>query len=418
MARTSTLWQPPPRPDWVSRVNAEGACMNLPGVVPLDEDSLLASAIQATGLADFGRDDWREPFRVLLRALDAEAELNLIGRLRMRQELLLLLEARLRIEDTYKRHPEIGDEEIVQPIMILGQPRTGTSFLQNVLTANPDNGGLLQWEAMFPCPPPEKATYRTDPRIARADMLAKQWNRVTPTMVSVHEFAADVPIEDCEIFGITFVSPAWFSCFAQVPSYNAYVAGLDPRPTLEYYKRILKLLQWKNPREHWVMKDIAHLDRMEPLLEVFPDACLVWPHRDPVKALSSGISAIGTLQWTGTDHPFNNGSVAWVVDPEISARRFGMAIDRLDSGVVPPGRIHHILYKDLVGDTMGTLEKMYRHFGLRLSEEGRRGMAQYLADNPRDARPPHKLTVSSAAVAHARQVYQAYQAYFSVPSET
>ena len=414
---STPIWQPPPRPEWVRLINEEGDCMNLSGIVPLDEKSLLDSAMRSSGLSDFGADDWREPFYVLIKSLEKEAELNLMGRLRMRQELLQLLEARLHIEDTYKRHPEIEDEVIVQPIMIVGQGRSGTSFLQNMLAANPDNGGLSQWEAMFPCPPPEKATYKTDPRIAKADKLIKQWNRVTPSMVSVHEFAGTVPIEDCEIFGINFMSSSWFACFAQVASYDAYMAKLDPMSAVLYHQRVLKLLQWKNPRQHWVVKDIPHLDRLVPLLKVYPDACFVWPHRDPVKALSSGISAIGTLQYTGCDHLFKSGSLDWLSNPEMSAARFNGVIEQLKSGVVPSQQIYHMLYKDLVSDTMGTLEAMYRHFGITLSDEGRIGMAQYLAENPRDARPPHKVDMAPDAIAHARQAYKLYQEYFNVPTE-
>src|SRR5271169_4110496 len=99
----SQEWQPPPRPEWVQRINEEGYCMNISGVVPLDEKSLLESAMRSTGLSDFGADDWREPFQVLIKSLDEEADLNLMGRLWTRLDLLILLEARLQIEDTYKR---------------------------------------------------------------------------------------------------------------------------------------------------------------------------------------------------------------------------------------------------------------------------------------------------------------------------
>lgn len=391
--------------------------MDIKGAVPFDEDSLIASATAATGSTDFGADDWREPFRVLIKALDEEADLNLIGRLRMRSELLQLLQARLLIEDWYKRHPEINDERITQPIIIVGQGRSGTSFLQNVLAANPDNGALLQWEAMFPCPPPEKMTYRTDPRIVKADVLIKQWNRITPTMISVHEFGGTVPIEDCEILAINFMSPSWFGCFAQVPSYDAYMAKQDPMLALRYHERVLKLLQWKNPREHWVLKDIPHLDRIEPLLRIYPDVCFVWPHRDPVKALASGISAIGTLQWTGCDHLFKGGSLDWISDPYVSAARFDAAIQQIEAGIVPPRQMYHLLYRDLVTKPMTMIEEMYRHFGFRLSEQGRAGMEQYLREHPRDGRPSHKVSMSPEDIAEARKAYAKYQEYFGVPNE-
>lgn len=414
VAAKGPQWQPPPRPEWVRRINEEGECMDISGVVPLDESSLLESAMRQTGLSDFGADDWREPFQVLLKALE-DADLNLMGRIRLRCEVLVLLEARLRIEDTYKRYPEIGDERIVQPMFIVGQGRSGTSFLQNVLTANPDNKGLLQWEAMYPCPPPESATYRTDPRIAMAEKLIQQWNRVTPTMTSVHEFGATVPMEDCEILALNFMSPSWFGCFAQSPAYDAYMYKVDPLLPLRYHQRVLKLLQWKNPREHWVLKDVPHLDRTGPLLKIYPDACFIWPHRDPVRALASGISAIGTLQWTGSDHLFKAGSLEWISNPRVSAARFDAVIEQLKAGLVPQGQIYHMLYKDLVGNTMGTVESMYRHFGFSLSAAGKRGMTQYLIDNPRDSRPAHKVAMTPEAMAEARAAYKNYQEYFGIP---
>jgi hypothetical protein len=411
-------WRPPPRPEWVQRINEEGYCMNISGVVPLDEDSLIASAVRSTGLSDFGADDWREPFQVLVRSMEEDAALNLMGRLRTRSEILQLLEARLQIEDTYKRHPEIEDEEIVQPIIVVGQGRSGTSFLINMLAANPDNGALLHWEAMFPCPPPEKSSYHTDPRIKKAHRLIDQWNRVTPTIASMHEFAGHVPMEDCLILALNFMAPSWFGSLGQTAQYDAYMANQDIDPALRYHRRVLKLLQWRNPRQHWVLKDPLHLDRLAAILKIYPDACFVWTHRDPVRALASTISLIGTIQWGRSDHPFKGGSFEYVTDPANSAQRLNAVIDQLEAGVVPARQFHNLLYRDLVDDTMQTLESMYRHFGIALSENGRRGMADYLAKHPRNSRPAHQFDIGSdQIVEHARKSYRRYQEYFGIPGE-
>jgi hypothetical protein len=412
-------WQPPPRPDWVQTVNEEGYHMDIRGIVPLDERSLLDTAVLNTGLDDFGSDDgWRESFKIYIKALDDEAELNLVGRLRTRSDVLILLEAKLQIEDTYKRHPEIDDEQIVEPIIIVGQGRSGTSLLQNVLAAHPDNGTLMHWEMMFPCPPPEAATYRTDPRIAKADKLVDQWNRVTPTFPSMHELGGDVPYEDSAMMAIDFMAPTWQDTFGQVPSWDAYIFAQDTGPAFAWHQRVLKLLQWRNPRKRWVLKDPMHLDRMTDLLKVYPDAKFVWPHRDPTRALASLVSIIGTIHWGRSDYPFNTGSLEYMTDPNISAGRFGAVINQIEKGVIPTDQIYNLLFKDLVADVIGTIEDMYRHFGIELTEQGRMAMAQYMIDKPRDSRPPHRFNFGSPdVVARARKALQPYQDYFGIPIE-
>ena len=138
---------------------------------------------------------------------------------------------------------------------------------------------------MFPCPPPEKATYLTDPRVQKGHLLTDQWNRVTPSIGSMHEFAGHLPMECPQVMALSFLSPQWFNSLGQVLSYNVYAEKLDIGIAYRYHKRVLKLLQWKNPRRHWVLKAVAHLDALPTVLNTYPDACLVWPHRDPSRPL-------------------------------------------------------------------------------------------------------------------------------------
>ncbi len=411
-------WQPPQRPEWVQRINEEGCCMEAEQVVPLDEASLLNSAMESTGLSDFGADDWREPFRVFLKSLNEEAQLNLMGRIRTRSEILQLLEARLQIEETYTRHPEIADEQITQPLIIVGQGRSGTTLLQNLLNSHPDNGAPLHWELVLPCPPPESATYQTDARIEKAHKLIDQWNRVTPTFAAMHEFAGTIPMEDNVTMAMNFMSPTWLDCMGQVPSYDAYIFQQPVEPALRWLERVLKLLQWKNPRKHWVLKDPMHLDRMSELLKVFPDACFIWPHRDPVRALASLVSVVGTIQWGRSDHPFSAVSLAYMTDPDLAAGRFNAVIDHLDSGAIPQDQIAHVLFHDLVADPVGQVGKMYDHFGIELTDSGREAMSRFMKENPRDNRPAHQFDIGSdAAVARVREAFARYQERFGVPVE-
>jgi Sulfotransferase family len=402
-------WTPPPRPEWVARIIEEGKHLDLHAVVPLDENSLLDCARRNTGLSDFGADEWREPFQRLAKSMDEEAQLHLMGRLMARSDLLIFLEARLRIEDTYKNHPEIDDER---------QGRTGTSVLQNMLSADPHNGPLMTWESMFPCPPPEAATYRTDPRIAKADRLATQWNRVTPEAVAIHEFAGDVPVESIHLQSLSFRTPGWLNLVGQVPSFTRWVTQQDVTIAYAYEKRALKLLQWKNPHRHWVLKTPIYILHMPEILKVFPDACFIWTHRDPVKALSSVINTLGTCNWIRSDTPFIGGSFDQHTGSVMAAQMMTQPIDWLESGSLPREQLCNIQYLDFVRDPMRCVETIYARFGIPLTPEGRTAMQRYMDERPRSTRPEHAYdTGSPEQVAAERQLFKRYSEYFNVPDE-
>jgi hypothetical protein len=134
--------------------------------------------------------------------------------------------------------------------------------------------------------------------------------------------------------------------------------------------------------------------------------------------LASLVSIIGTIQWGRCDHPFSGISLEYMTNPELSAGRFNAVIDQLEAGVVPPGQVCNVLYKDLVADTIGTVESIYRQFGIELTEDGRRALAQYMDHNPRDNRPPHRFSIGSdEAVARARAAFGRYSDCFGVPTE-
>src|SRR5262249_17880010 len=149
--------------------------------------------------------------------------------------------------------------------------------------------------------------------------------------------------------------PTWLDTFGQVPSYDRYIFAQDTSPAFAWHKKVLKLLQWRNPRQRWVLKDPMHLDRMPALLKEYPDAKFVWPHRDPTRALASLVSIIGTIQWSRSDHPFAGVSLEYMTDPQISAHRFGAVIEQITSGAIPEKQIYNLLYRDLVGDVVGTV---------------------------------------------------------------
>lgn len=411
-------WIPPQRPEWVARINEEGSYMDLDAVVPLDEDSLLSAARERTGLTDFGDTDWYESFQIFIKSLREEANLNLMGRLMTRSDLINILAGRLEIQETYRRHPEIEDEEIIKPVMIVGQPRTGTSLLLNVLSQDRNNGSLRHWECMYPCPPPEKETYFTDPRIARADHLVEQWNRVNPEMVSCHEFNALVPTEATHAMTFNFSGGPFLAMMGQTPTHVQYQQKQGLIPGLEYQKRMLKLLQWKNPRKHWILKAPDAILYMPDLLKVYPDMNFVWTHRDPLKAADSVVNMYGNCMWIRSDTPMKAGVLEQMINADFAAFIVNQAMDWMDSGVVPRERMCNILFSELEKDPVKEVQRLYRQFNMELTPTALAAMHQYMADNPRSARPVanYKPTLTENLSAE-RQALKRYQDFFNIPNE-
>jgi hypothetical protein len=412
-------WKPPPRPDWVRRINEEGACLDLRSVVPLDEDSLIGHARKNTGLSDFGSDDWYEPFRTFIKALDEESELTLVGRLMTRSDILMHLEARLRIEDEYKRNPQIEDEEIRSPILIVGSGRSGTSAMLNLLALDPANGTVKTWEALFPVPPPEAATYRTDPRIAKAHGRIDQWNRVTPELTAIHEFSGEIPTELIQVEGIAFQNNAWLDLYGFVPTYDAYLAKRSFVDSLRYAKRTLKLLQWKNPHQRWVLKSPDTMRYMRDVFTVFPDLQLVWMHRDPIKCLASMVSLVGTLFWIRSDKPLSEQAIAQLTNPAGMAGLFGHVIDQIEDGTIPERALHNVHYVDFVADPLQSVATLYGSLGIEFTARARESIQKYLRESPRESRPAHRYATGDAKRLSAeRQLFERYQRKFGVKSET
>ena len=297
--------------------------MDIQSIVPLDENSLLERARANTGLSNFGSDPWHEPFQILIKALDQESELNLMGRLMTRSDLLLFLEARLRIEEAYRQHPEIADEEIRSPLFIIGQGRTGTSELLHVLASDPNNRAMLNWEVTFPTLYTERASQGPEPCIEKTSRLQSQYERVTPETRGLHDYGGDVPCENVYMHCLCFRNAGYINAHAgQVPSYVTYMHSQDPVLAYEYEKRVLRMLQWKAPRKQWLFKSPYALLELPSVLKAYPDVRFIWTHRDPIKSLASIVNLMGTLYWVRSDHPFVGGAAKPFEDASLVAGMF------------------------------------------------------------------------------------------------
>jgi hypothetical protein len=410
-------WTPPARPDWVQRINAEGSAMDSASLVPLDAAELMATAQRNTGFSDFGSDEWREPFEVFVKAVNTEADLHLFGRLMTRSDILRWLEARLGIEAAYAQHPEIDDEVIDQPVIVTGLPRSGTSILFEILAQDPQFGSPRHWEILFPYPPPERTTYHNDPRIERCEQLVTQWSRVAPTYATMHEMGAELPNECIVAMSCTFMTEN-LTALVQVPSYNQYLFSGDLSYAYAYYKRMLKLLQWKNPRRHWLLKAPSHLGSLPVLFKTFPDARVLFTHRDPINAQASVTNLLGTLYWMRSDKPFNAQAFESLLTPENVAARLNNVIDQLERGAIPRAQMHNFKYADLIERPLDALPALYAQAGLTLSAQAQQNMREYLQRKPQGKFGKHSYSVGEREeIARKRVFFQRYQDYFGCPDE-
>jgi sulfotransferase family protein len=398
--------------------NGVGALLGRGGVVlpSIAERSLLDAARRRSGLEDFGDGFFREPFSRLLRAFADEAALTALGRVIARRDLVRLLENRLRLVETLKRHPEIEKEEVRRPIFIVGLPRTGTTILHELCAEDPSNRVLMTWEVMHPWPPPELATYQSDPRIAMVEKHFAGVDRILPGFKSMHPMGARLP-QECVALTAHDFATMLFSTTHTVSSYQTWLDAADLRPVYAAHRRWLQYFQWRCPAERWVLKSPGHLWALDALLAVYPDARIVQTHRDPLKVVASLASLVTILRGMASDRVdrFAIGA-EW---SERLAQGLERSIAVRDGARFAEGQIFDMHFADFMADEVGMVRRIYRHFGLELGAEAERRMRSFLAANPKDKHGAHRYTLADAGLdaATERRRYARYQERFGIAAE-
>ena len=230
--------------------------------------------------------------------MNAEADLTEMGEMMQHGRLAAHLAARLGVEDVYRRHPDIEEQDIEGPVFVIGLPRTGTTALSQLVAADPQFRSLRLWESGAPVPPPETATEHTDPRIAATEVGLAMMNEAFPLMQSLYHSEATATTECQDLMGMSFRT-MHFDGSARVPSYLAWVVDCDMHGTYEYHRRVLRLLQWHCPPHLWHLKTPVHMFALDALLDTYPNAQFLWSRRDPAQVLGSVCSLIRyTRSWS------------------------------------------------------------------------------------------------------------------------
>ncbi len=412
-------WQPQPRPEWVSALNYLAADMAVGGVAAIDlrAEALLAQAMEKTGLSNFGDDAFKQGLTVLTQSLIEEAELNFVGTVIARDEILSALETRLRVFDMIDRHPEILQQEIQAPVFIGGSGRTGSSLTHELLQQDPNHRAVWWWEMREPAMAPDQSLAEREQRIDDYDKAIGFCNLVTPEIMTCHAVGARIVTECVTIFWQEFLSP-YFSFFYHVPSYSHWLATADMRPAYDYHKKFLQVLQWQQPRKRWVLKTAGHITDMDTVLAVYPDAKFVNTHRDPLRVLASLGGYHGAAIWMHSEKIPNVRAMLEGASLGMLAQ-YNRTIEMKQAGTPAEDAIYDLRYADLVKNPIAEMRALYQQLGWHYTPEAEEAMRAYLAKNKKGkhGRYDYSFADTGLDLALLRERFTDYQKHYGIPSE-
>ncbi|HEX7132157.1 MAG TPA: sulfotransferase [Iamia sp.] len=377
-------------------------------------DDLIAKAVDAAGCDDLGPDGYREGLDAYVAALQDEARLSDLGDVAVESAVVSALANRLRVVAHARAHPEVVDEVVEAPLVVIGMFRAGTTFLSNLLDQDPANRALLRWETADSAPPPTPADHREGPRVDAARVGVEMLEALNPAVRAIHHEDADGPTECVAVMGQDFKSLSW-EAITNVPSYGAWLRAADCTSAYEYHRLVLQILQSGGVRGRWTLKSPHHCLALEALTAVHPGARLVLLHRDPVVLSASVCSLISTLSGTFTDADHG----AYIAEHWTSMLE--ESITRVDAfrAAHPEHPIVDVHYADLVGDPVGTVGALSDAVGTPLSTQAEAAMTAYVAAHPKGAFGRHGYDLATYGLdAHAlRERFAGYVDRYGVAVE-
>ena len=346
--------------------------------VSLHADRLVAIARRRTGLDDFGDWHFEEPLRVLTESYDREARLTPFGRLAARWDMVRFLSNLLRLRDEEKRDPSIVSEKIDRPIFVLGLPRSGTTFLHQLLSLDPDNRVPRCWQTIYPYP----IDARTGAQDRRAEIVDRQFRnflRISPELPSLHPLDARAAQECIEITGQVMRSLR-FDTTHYIPTYMRWLDDAGHLEAYRFHKRFLQHLQHQVGPGPWMLKTPDHIFAFDALAEVYPDARFIFVHRDPMRVMASVAKLTEILR-----KPFASFVDRLQIGRQVSERWVigaGLLIHVAERLKTAPKRIWHLRYDDLVRDPLAQVAEIYRHFEMPLGAQAVANLRHEIAARP------------------------------------
>jgi hypothetical protein len=375
-------------------------------------DELIEEARRRTGLERFDRETFREGLGILVSDINRDERPEPLVE-RTREVLIKALTDRLKTTAYLEGRPELLERPIKRPIFVFGVPRTGTTLLSNLLAADPAHRSPLTWEIDNPVPPPTTATLYTDPRALAALEAERRMLAARPEMGKYYRSSAIYPNECVFIMAHDFKTLMWESR-GKLPNYRDWIFQTDVTSAYEYHKRFLQLLQADAPGV-WNLKMPSHALNIPTILKVYPDARLLWTHRDPVTATGSFCSLLQLA------HQGFRGKVdvEWLSQncPWQAVQHANRIMDARDA--LGENRIIDVHYADLMREPMGTMRKLYKSLGDEFTPGAEAGMRTWLQDNPQDKFGKHEYKLARFGLTEhtVRSLFERYLARYEVERE-
>jgi hypothetical protein len=373
---------------------------------------LIEQAQQATGLERFDSDSFREGLDIFLADVNA-GQPPAPAVQRIQGAVVQALANRLKITDYLAQHPALLQRKIERPVFVFGIPRTGTTLLSNLLAADPARRSPLTWEIDDPVPPPSKELLYTDPRALQRLEFERQMLAARPEMGKYYRGSAIYPNECVFIMAHDFKTLMWESR-GKLSTYRDWLLQTDMTSAYEYHKRFLQLLQ-ADATGCWNLKMPSHALWLQTLLTVYPDARLVWTHRDPLTALGSFCSIIALSHQAHTavvDHAWIGKDCTWQAQQHA---------DRIMDARATLGedRVIDVHYQQLTREPIESMRRLYAQLGDAFTAEAEAGMRAWLADNPQDKFGKHEYKLAQYGItpSSAEQVFERYLSHYDVERE-
>ncbi|HZT19720.1 MAG TPA: sulfotransferase [Dongiaceae bacterium] len=380
---------------------------------PLKAEELAAAACRRTGLGDFGEKPF-EALAVLLESYDREASLSLFGRFAARWDVLRFLMNLLRLREAERRDPAILEQPIVRPIFITGLPRSGTTFLHNLLAQDPDNLVPLCWETIYPCPERPERPGSADRRPRKVDRQIAAFARLAPELGRAHPMTAYSAQECTEITAHVFQSLR-LDTTHHVPSYRRWLDGTGHLAAYRFHKRFLQHMQRQKGPGRWILKCPDHVFALEAIRAVYPDAQFVVLHRDPVKVLYSVARLTEVLR-----RPFTRRLDRLQIGRQVNEhwQKGAALLVEADARGLGPA-VRHLEYGAFVADPFRAVAGLYAQFGLPLGYSAAARMKAFIAARPDGgyARRPGRLEEYGLDAEALRDAYRRYTDHFAIAPE-